>query len=190
MTTVPTRTLRCLLATAAALVVLAGCSSDDDPSESGGLGSPRAAVDAHIDAARAYDIEGDCNLLTPDRRSELAALDGLEVDTYCATVTAPIEADADDATRANTRTIYTDPTVTKLDRPDGTWFSMVSTDGSYSEEIQTVEVDGRWWIGTIDSDIADEDHDHAGEDPPGSGDPATDTSTDPSTDGATPTSGG
>ena len=190
MTTVPFRTLRYLFATTAALMVLAGCSSDDDASGSGGLDSARAAVDAHIDAARAYDIEGDCNLLTPDRRSELAALDGLEVDTYCATVTAPIEADADEATRASTRKIYTDPTVAKLDRSDGTWFSMVAADGSYSEEIQTVEVDGRWWIGTIDSDIADEDHDHTEENPAAGEDPATAEVPDPSTAEAAPTTDG
>ena len=147
-----------------ALLPMAGCTSDDQP-DAGGLDTPRGAVDAHIQAARSYDIEADCNLLTPERRRELAGYDGLDVETYCATVTAPIEADADAETKARTRALYTGPTVAELDRPGGTWFSLVSADGSYVEQIETVEVDGRWWIATIDSDIDDEDHDHEGGEP-------------------------
>lgn len=146
------------LAIAVAVLSLAACSSDD-ATASGGHDSARAAVDAHIEAARAYDIEGDCTLLTPERIGELASLDGLEVDTYCATVAAPIEADADDETRDRTRALYTGATVATIDRPGGTWFSVSSTDGTYVEEIETVEVDGRWWIATIESDIDDHDHD-------------------------------
>lgn len=174
------------LAAATALLSSAACSSNDDPSTSGGFDDPRAVVDAHIDAARTYDIEADCNLLTPDRRRELAGYDGLEVDTYCATVTAPIEADADDETRARTRTLYTGATVNELERPGGTWFSLDSTDGSYSEQIEVVEVDGRWWIGTIDSDgdILDEDHGREGEDPAAAEAP------EPAVDGPAPTTAG
>lgn len=151
------RFLRLMAATA--LLSSIACSSDDGPA-SGGFDSPRAVVDAHIDASRAYDIEADCNLLTPERRRELAGLDGLEVDGYCATVTAPIVAAADAETKARTRALYTEPRVAELDRASGTWFSMVATDGSYVEQIETVEVDGRWWIATIESDIQDEDNDH------------------------------
>lgn len=161
--TVRRNALRVLtLVAAGALLLSTACSSDDDPTAAGGYATPRAVVDAHIEAARKYDIEGDCNLLTPERLRELAALDGFDEDNYCATVAAPIVADADDETRARTRAIYTDPTVTDLDRPGGTWVSVVSADGTYAEQIETVEVDGRWWIGTIDSDIdvGDEDHDH------------------------------
>lgn len=160
---------------AVAVLTLAACSSDDDATPPGGHDDPRAAVDAHVEAASAYDIEGDCALLTPERIGELASLDGLEVDTYCATVAAPIEADADDGTRARTRAIYTGATVATIDRPGGTWFSVTSADGTYVEEIETVEVDGRWWIATIESDIDDHDHedghdhDHDNEEAPPEG---------------------
>lgn len=170
------------LAVATAILSATGCSSDGGPSTSGGLDNPRAVVDAHIEAARSYDIEADCNLLTPDRRLELAELDRLEVDTYCATVTAPIEADADDETRARTRALYTGVTVTELDRPGGTWFSLESADGSYTEQIEAVEVDGSWWVGTIGGDdILNEDHRHEGVDP------ATPEASEPADDGAAPT---
>ncbi|MEO6987508.1 MAG: hypothetical protein ABI239_02565 [Aquihabitans sp.] len=181
------RTALCFLSLATTTMILtaAGCSSDEDPSTTGGLDNPRAVVDAHIAAARSYDIAADCNLLTPDRRRELAELDGLEVDTYCATVTAPIEADADDETRARTRALYTGATVIELDRPGGTWFSLESADGSYTEQIETVEVDGSWWVGTIDSDgdILEEGHDHEDVDPAATEAPV------PPEDGSGPTTG-
>lgn len=174
------------LVVVATVIALGACSSDDEAIDRGGYDSARAVVDAHVEAARNYDIESDCELLTPDRRRELAGLDGLEVDTYCATVTAPIEADADQETKARTRALYSGATVIELERPGGPWFSLESADGSYTEQIKAVEVDGRWWIATIDSDgeILDEDHAHEGEDPDSTEAP------DPAVDGAAPTTVG
>lgn len=177
-------TLRYLtLVAAAAALAVSACSSDDDRSAPAGLESARAAVDAHIEAARAYDLEADCNLRTPERLAEMASYDQLEADTYCATVTAPIIEAADAETRERSRTIYTNPTVTKLDRPGGTWFSVVSADGAYTEDVETVSVDGRWWIGTIESDVYDSDHDHGHE-----ADEEAPPDTPAASDGSTPTS--
>lgn len=180
------RTFPRILTVVVVMFSLAACSSDDDPAARGGHDSARAALDAHVDAARTYDLETDCNLRTPDRRSEMAAFDGLEAETYCETVTAPIMDAADDETRERSRAIYTDPTVTDLDRPGGTWFSVVSADGNYAEAVETVAVDGRWWIAIIDSDVIAHGDDHALE----GDEPVPPEARAPEADGSTPTADG
>lgn len=165
--TVRRSALRSAFIAATAFLVVAGCSSEGATSDKAGLESPRAVLDAYLEAARTYDLETDCNLLTPGRRVEMASFDGLDADTYCATVTAPIIAAADEATKARSRGFYTDPTITSLDRSGGTWFSVVSADGTYSEEVEAVEIDGRWWVGTVESDLEmlDEENPHEGDEP-------------------------
>lgn len=142
-----------------ATIALGACSADDDTSPADrGHDSARAAVQAHIDASREYDLEADCNLRTPERREEMAGFDGMEAEGYCAAVTASIESAADQATLDRSRSIYTDPAVTEIAREGGSWFEVVSADGSYSERVEAVEVDGRWWIGTVESEVDDHDH--------------------------------
>ena len=117
-------------------------------------------VDAHIAASERYDLEAACELLTPERREEMAAFDGEEPDGYCATATADIVRRATPETKARTSAIYTDPEVTRLERTPGTWYRVEAADGSYAENIEVTEADGGWWIAQIESEVEDEDHDH------------------------------
>lgn len=139
--------------------LLAGCGSDGGEDDAG-RSSPEAVVDAHIAASKRYDLEAACELLTPERREEMAAFDGEEADGYCAVATADIVRRATPETRARTEAIYTGPEVTALERDPGTWFRVEAADGSYAENIELVEVEGGWWIAEIESEVDDEDHDH------------------------------
>lgn len=145
--------LICSVAAASMLMVLmAGCGSDGT---AGGRSSPRQVVDAHIEASRRYDLAASCELFTPERRAQMASFDGDEVDGYCKRATDEVVAKADDATLARTRAIYTDPVVTELPGEEGTRFTVAAADGSYQEDVTTVEVDGRWWLADVSGDDAD-----------------------------------
>lgn len=142
------------------LATACGGGSDDDGPE-GGAASARAVVQAHIEASRRYDLAGTCELLTPDKRAQMASFDQTEATGYCDRATRSIVDGADEATKARTRAIYTDARVTRLDRADGTWFHVESADQGYSEDVEVTEVDGRWWIVQVESDIDEADgHDH------------------------------
>lgn len=151
-------------ALAVAVVVLvaatgSGCSGSDD--EPAGPRSGRAVVEAHVRAMERYDLEAACNLLTPDRRAEMADFDGTEVEGYCAGATAEVLARATDEVKADTALHYADAEITTLDRADGTWFAVDAADGSYHEEVEVVEIDGRWWVAQVDGQVLDEDgHEH------------------------------
>ncbi len=149
----PARTAARLLLLAA-LAVPAACG--DDPEPEGGA-SAREVVDAHIAASRRYDLAASCELLAPERREEMAAFDGEEADGYCTTATEDITASATPEAKARTRAIYTDPSVSELDGA-GTWFLIESSEADYREEVELVEIDGRWWIARIESDVDDHDH--------------------------------
>lgn len=136
------------------LLLLTACSGDGAArQEPVGGSSARAVVDAHIAASRRYDLAAACNLLSPSRRAEMAAFDGAGVDGYCEIATRDIEAAADTETKARTRSIYTDPVVSELAQPLGRWFQIEAADGSYTETIEVTEIDGRWWVARIESDI-------------------------------------
>lgn len=137
---------------------LGACGSDGGTD--GGADSARGVVDAHIEASHRYDLEAACELLTPERREEMALFDGEEIDGYCATATADIVRTATPETKSRTKAIYTDPEVSELDRPTGTWYRVEAADGSYAENIEVVETEGAWWIAQIESEVDDEDHDH------------------------------
>lgn len=158
---------------AAVAAVVAGLSACGGDGASAGQGSPRAVVDAHVAAMRAYDLEAQCELLAPARREAMAAIDGSEVDEYCALATADVVRSADRAQRQQTRRIYEDVRITTVERVDGTWFHLESADGTYHEEILPVEVDGGWWIDQVDSHAHDEhDGERPPEDPPAEATPA------------------
>ena len=145
------------------LVGLAGCSDDSDGLNhpDGGGATAREVVDLHLAASRVYDLAGTCELLTPKKRAEMAAYDGKEVEGYCQEATADVVASATDAVKARNKAIYTGAVVSELDQPSGTWFRVEAADGSYGENVETVEVDGRWWIAQVLSDIdvaGDEGH--------------------------------
>lgn len=145
--------LTCSVAAASiSLAVLAGCGSDGATE---GYSSPRAVVDAHIESSRRYDLHAGCELFTPDRKAQMASFDGDEVEGYCKRATDEVVALADDATRARTRAIYTDPVVTELPGEGGSRFTIAAADGSYQEDVVTVEVDGRWWLADVSGDDAD-----------------------------------
>lgn len=156
------RLLGLALALAATLSLAAACSGSDDGERSeGGADSAEAVVRAHVEASRRYDLAGTCELLTPEKRAQMAAFDGTEADGYCERATRSIVEGADDETKARTRAIYTDAKISRTDRTDGTWFHVEAEDGSYSEDVQVAEVEDRWWIVQVLSDIDDEhDHDH------------------------------
>jgi hypothetical protein len=160
------------------VVALLGCSDDsaEDEGTPGGGDVPREVIDAHIAAMRSYDLAAACNLLSPLRREAMVAFDGGEVEGYCDRAVADVLELATDEVRDRNRRIYTDPTVTELERPGDTWFRIEAADGSYREDVLLVEVDGRWWVQRLESDVPVE----------GDGDAEDDTDTDaddPHTDG-------
>jgi hypothetical protein len=159
MTPRPARTAARLLLLAA-LTASSACSDGSDGGDEGGASSARAVVDAHIAASRRYDLAAACELRTPTQREEMAAFDGEEAEGYCEVATRDITAAATPEAKARTRALYTDPDISELEGA-GTWFSVESADGTYREEVEVVEIDGRWWIARIESDV--DDHDHGGE---------------------------
>ncbi|MCU1499617.1 MAG: hypothetical protein JWM47_3570 [Acidimicrobiales bacterium] len=154
---------------AAALLVavlvagLLGCSGDSDGPPPGGGAAARDVIDLHIAASRHYDLAATCELFTPAKRAQMADFDRTEAEGYCTRATQSAVDDADAETKARTRRIYTDPVVTEVDRPGGTWFRIEAADGSYREEVETVEVDGRWWVQQVESDLDAHQHDDEGE---------------------------
>lgn len=140
------------VAASAFVVLLAGCGSDGDTE---GFSTPRAVVDAHIESSRRYDLAAGCELFTPARKAQMASFDDDEVDGYCKRATDEVVALADDATIDRVRAIYTDPVVTEIPGEDGTHFTVAAADGSYQEDVTTVEVDGRWWLADVSGEDAD-----------------------------------
>lgn len=161
------------LAAALALVAVlgaGGCGGSGEKVPPGGGPSARAVVDLHVAASRRYDLAATCELFPPEKRAEMAAFDRTEVEGYCTRATQSVVDQADDATKVRARRIYTDPLVTELDRPGGTWFRVQAADGSYREEVETVEIDGRWWIEQVESDL-DAHQAGEGEGPQAGGEP-------------------
>lgn len=147
----PTLALAALGASAA----LTGCGGDE---ADGGFASARAAVEAHADAAGRFDLAGTCELLSPDRREEMASFDGEDADGYCERATADVVASASAETKARARSIYADATIEPTDRAPGTWFRIEAVDGTFAEDVEVTEVDGRWWVAHVESDVDDHDH--------------------------------
>ena len=135
-----------------------GCGSDDGDAPAG-HGSAQEVIDAHLTAMRTYDLAAACELMAPQRREEMAAADGAEVDGYCERATREVMELASEEDKARTRELYTTAEVSEVERDGGTWFSIEAPDGSYHEEVQLVEVDGRWWVEHIESTVEDE-HGH------------------------------
>ena len=150
-----------LLAAGLSILCLAGCS--DDEAETG-YETPEDAIAAHVEAGRTYDLAAGCRLRPPEQIEQFAAADDVDVDGYCEFATAEVTAMADDATKARSAAIYTDPVIEPLSRSDGTWFRITAADGSYEEEVMVVEHDGRWYVGDTEAHIHDDDeidgHDH------------------------------
>lgn len=165
----PRRTRWLLFVLVTILVVLGGGCSDDSGSADDGTyeggEEPREVVDTHIAAMRRYDLASACELLSPLRREAMVAFDGGGLQGYCDRAVAEVVDLATDEVRERTRRIYTGPTVTELERPDGTWFRIEAADGSYREDLLLVVVDRRWWIERLESDVPT-DEDTAGEEPP------------------------
>jgi len=137
-----------------AVLMVASCSNgSDDADQPDGASSARGVVAAHVAASKRYDLAAACELLTPGRREEMAAFDGAEAEGYCTTATEEITSSATPETKARTRAIYTGAKVDRLDRPKGTWYRIESADGSYHEDVEVTEIDGRWWIAHIESDV-------------------------------------
>lgn len=137
-----------------ALLTVVSCSKDSDGGgQPGGASSARAVVDAHIAASKRYDLAAACGLLSPARREEMAAFDGAQTEGYCTAATEEITSSATAETKARTRAIYTGAQVVPLDRPKGTWYRIEAADGSYSEDVEVIEIDGTWWIAGIESDL-------------------------------------
>ena len=157
----PLRTPTVLVAAALAAFGVTGCGDDAEPA--GGFDSARATVEAHAAAAGRFDLAGTCELLSPDRRAEMASFDGEDADGYCEQATAQVVASATDETKARARAIYTDASIEASDRTPGTWYRIEAADGSFAEDVEVTEIDGRWWVAHVESDIDDHDHDH-GED--------------------------
>ncbi|QXC60340.1 hypothetical protein KSP35_18700 [Aquihabitans sp. G128] len=159
----PTRPRR-RTATAVALLVLGlgatACGGGSDGDDPGGAASARGVVELHVAASKRYDLAGTCELFTPSKRAEMAAYDDTDAEGYCERATSSVVADADAATKARSRRIYTGAQVTALDRPTGTWFRVEAADGSYGEDVEVVQVDGRWWVAQVESDADDAGDDH------------------------------
>lgn len=146
-----------LLAGVVVTVVMLGSGCSDSSGEEDGAPRggdvPREVVDAHIAAMRSYDLAAACNLLSPLRREAMVAFDGGEVEGYCDRAVADVLELATDEVRDRNRRIYTGPTVTELERPGDTWFRIEAADGSHREDVLLVEVDGRWWVQRLESDV-------------------------------------
>lgn len=152
------RRLLLLCTTASIVIALGACGSDSEGST--GAASPEALIEAHIEASRTYDLAAGCALFTPERREQMASFDGEDPEGYCERATQEVIDNADDAARARTAEIYTDPGVVLVSEDgDRHEFEITAADGSYREVVDVVEVDGRWWVGEIESDV-DLDHDH------------------------------
>lgn len=122
----------------------AACSKDE---ASSGFGTARAVVDAHVAANLAYDLAGDCELRSPEAIETMASADGREADGYCEWATSEIRARATPSEKAHTKGIYSEPTITVGTAGENrATFTLVSKDGSYREEIDVVQVDGRWYL--------------------------------------------
>jgi len=136
-----------------AVLTVASCSNGSDAAEPGGAASARGVVDAHVAASKRYDLAAACELLSPARREEMAAFDGEKAEGYCTAATEEITSSATPETKARTRGIYTEAKVVRVDRPKGTWYRIEAADGSYFEDVEVTEIDGRWWIAQIESDV-------------------------------------
>lgn len=118
-------------------------------------------VDAHIEASQAYDLAADCSLRHPDVIAEMASLDGQEADGYCEWATASAVADTPEDRKADTRAIYTDPTVTEGEATDErVTFTVEAADGSYHEDVVVTQIDGRWFLESVEGTDAEDDHEH------------------------------
>lgn len=137
-----------------------------------GSESAEAVIEAHIVASSRYELAADCALFTPERREQMASFDGEDPEGYCERATQEVIENADDAARVRTAAIYTDPVVEMVANDgDQQQFEITAADGSYREIVEVVEVDGRWWVSDIESDVdADHDHDHGDGDGDGESD--------------------
>jgi len=140
------------------VVAIGGCGDDG---ESGGFGSAREVVDAHVAASAAYDLAADCELRHPDVLAEFASLDGRDADGYCAWATAGLLADATAEERDRTAAIYTAPVIEAVSETDDrATFTLEAADGSYHEDIVAVRIDGRWFLESADGTDTEHDHEH------------------------------
>lgn len=146
---------------------LAGCGGDD--AESTGHDTPEDLIAAHVEAGRTYDLAAGCRLRPPEQLEVAAMADDVDLDGYCEFATADVVAMADDATRARTEAIYTDPVIEPVIGSDNT-FRITAADNSYEEEVTAVEHDGKWYVGDIAVHLHEDDeveHGHDEEDPNG-----------------------
>ena len=135
-----------------------------DDRASSGHDTPEDVLAAHIEAGRTYDLAAGCRLRPPEQLEQFATADAVDVDGYCDFATEEVMAMADQATKARSEAIYTDPVVEPLTRSGGQWFRITSTDGSYEEEVMVVERDGRWYVGEIEAHLHDDEEAHLHDD--------------------------